>query len=93
MMKLFWTLEAVQDREAIYDYIESNNPTAALALDELFAMAAERLIDHPDKGRAGRVTGTREWVAQQNYILIYDVTGEQVRVLRILHAARQWPSE
>ncbi|WP_456362308.1 type II toxin-antitoxin system RelE/ParE family toxin [Pseudomonas syringae] len=46
-----------------------------------------------NKGRAGRVMGTREWVAQQNCILIYDVTGEQVRVLRILHAARQWPSE
>jgi plasmid stabilization system protein ParE len=30
-------------------------------------------------------------VAHQNYILVYDVTGDLVRVLRVLHAARQWP--
>jgi len=36
MMGLFWTPEAIQDREDIYDYIESDKPAAALALDELF---------------------------------------------------------
>ena len=36
MMELFWTQEAIQDRDAIYDYIEADNPVAALALDELF---------------------------------------------------------
>lgn len=33
MMELHWTPEAVRDREAIYDYIEADNPIAALALD------------------------------------------------------------
>ena len=35
-MELFWTQEAIQDRDAIYDYIEADNPVAALALDGLF---------------------------------------------------------
>jgi plasmid stabilization system protein ParE len=35
-MKLFWTTDAIQDRDEIYDYIEADNPVAALALDELF---------------------------------------------------------
>ena len=35
-----------------------------------------------------RVTGTRELVVHHNYILVYDVTGEFVRVLRVLHAPR-----
>jgi hypothetical protein len=35
MMALFWTPEATQDRDEIYDYIEADNPAAALALDEL----------------------------------------------------------
>lgn len=91
MMELFWTPEATQDREEIYDYIEADNPIAALALDELFAEKAGRLIDHPGLGRQGRVGGTRELVAHQNYLLIYDVTDGLVRVLRVLHAARQWP--
>lgn len=33
MMQLFWTPEAIQDRDEIYDYIEATNPVAALALD------------------------------------------------------------
>ena len=91
MMKLFWTPEATQDRDAIYDYIEADNPAAALALDELFAEKAVRLVEHPSLGRPGRFAGTRELVAHQNYILIYDVVSDLVRVLRVLHAARQWP--
>jgi addiction module RelE/StbE family toxin len=91
MMELHWTPEAIQDREAIYDFIEADNPIAALALDELFDEKADRLVDHPDLGRPGRFPGTRELVAHQNYILVYDLAGELVRVLRVLHAARQWP--
>jgi len=91
MMELYWTPEAILDREAIYDYIEADNPIAALALDELFEKKADRLTDHPGLGRPGRVPGTRELVVHQNYILIYDLAGDLVRVLRVLHAARQWP--
>ena len=91
-MKLFWTPEAIDDRRSIYDYIEADNPSAALALDELFSQNANRLIGHPGLGRIGRIAGTRELVAHQNYILIYDTTpNNQVRVLRVLHAAREWP--
>ncbi len=89
-MKLLWTPEAIGDRRAIYDYIEADNPSAALTLDELFSEKANRLIDHPGLGRPGRVTDTRELVAHQNYILIYDTTADLVRVLRVLHAAKQW---
>ncbi|MCC6869662.1 MAG: type II toxin-antitoxin system RelE/ParE family toxin, partial [Burkholderiales bacterium] len=34
---------------------------------------------------------TREFDAHRNYVVLYDVTGDMVRVLRVLHAARQWP--
>lgn len=90
-MELFWTPEATRDRDEIYDYIEADNPAAALALDELFSEKAGRLVDHPGLGRLGRVAGTRELVAHRNYILVYDQVGEIVRILRVLHAAQQWP--
>ena len=90
-MRLFWTPEALDDRRAIYSYIEAASPLAALTLDELFSRKSQHLIDHPGLGRIGRVTGTRELVVHKNYILIYDTTVERVRVLRVLHAARQWP--
>ncbi|MDO4682472.1 MAG: type II toxin-antitoxin system RelE/ParE family toxin [Lautropia sp.] len=92
-MRLCWTPEAVRDREDIYAHVEADNPIAALALDELFSEKARYLTDHPGLGRMGRVAGTRELVVHRNYVLIYDLAGDQVRVLRVLHAARQWPPE
>ncbi len=90
-MKLVWTRLAVRDRKAIREYVALDNPAAALALDALFSEKAARLADHPEPGRPGRVAGTRELVVHPNYILIYDTTADLVRVLRVLHAARQWP--
>lgn len=92
MMGLFWTSEAIHDRDEIYGYIEADNPVAALALDELFEKKAGQLIDHPGLGRPGRVAGTRELIAHKNYILVYDISVDSVRILRLLHAARMWPS-
>lgn len=69
-MRLLWTSEALEDRRAIYAYIEPDNPNAALTLDELFSTSATRLINHPDLGRPGRVAETRELVVHRNYILI-----------------------
>lgn len=90
-MRLFWTSEALDDRRATYDYIEAANPLAALNLDELFSGKVGNLIDHPGLGRIGPVTGTRKLVVHKNYILVYDTTADSVRVLRVLHAAMQWP--
>jgi addiction module RelE/StbE family toxin len=91
-MHLFWTPEAVQDRDDIYNYIEADNPIAALSMDELFSDKAKYLIDHPGLGRQGRVPETRELVVHRNYILVYDVAGNSVRILRVVHAAQQWPT-
>jgi len=88
---LVWTRPAAADRRNIRTYVAQDNPVAALALDELIAERAARLIDHPLLGRTGRVAGTREFDAHRNYVVLYDVTGDMVRVLRVLHAARQWP--
>ena len=92
-VRLIWTRLALEDRRAIREYVASDNPSAAVGLDELLSEKAAHLIDHPDLGRPGRVSGTRELVAHRNYILIYDVADDLVRVLRVLHAARQWPPE
>ena len=90
-MRLFWTPDALDNRRAIYDYIEADNPGAALTMDGLFSERVRHLIEHPGLGRVGRITGTRELVVHKNYILVYDTTAELVRVLRVLHAARRWP--
>ena len=90
-VKLAWTLEARQDRRHIRTYIAKENPAAALTLDALFTQKARNLVHHPAIARPGRVTGTYELVAHRNYILVYDVADDLVRILRLLHARRQWP--
>lgn len=32
-MELFWTPEAIQDRDDIYEYIEADNPQAAIDIN------------------------------------------------------------
>jgi len=41
--------------------------------------------------RAGRVSGTREMVVRSNYVVIYTEDTCAVTILRVLHAAQQWP--
>lgn len=91
MLSVQWTLEAIADREAIYDFIEQENPSAAIEIDSLFSSSAANLKLHPEIGRLGRVAGTRELVMHTNYILVYDADAANIRILRILHAAMRWP--
>lgn len=90
-MRLIWTRPSSADRIAIREYIALDNPAAALALDELFSEKVASLTDHPDLGRPGRVVGTRELVVHYNYIVVYDTRSDLVRILRVVHAAQQWP--
>lgn len=90
-MRLVWTDPAVADREAIYKYVEAENPRAALALDDRFMRAAERLLSHPHLGRPGRLAGTREFVVNPRYILVYSIEADLLLILAVLHTARQWP--
>ena len=47
-------------------------------MDALFGQAATRLGDFPDRGRPGRIPGTRELLPHENYRLIYETDGETV---------------
>jgi len=90
-VKLTWTSRANTDRREIRNYIAQDNPAAALRLDTLFEHRANSLRDHPLLGRPGRVPGTRELLAHRHYLLIYDLDDQRIRILRVMHTARQYP--
>ncbi|MEP3344896.1 MAG: type II toxin-antitoxin system RelE/ParE family toxin [Hyphomicrobiales bacterium] len=92
MPNLEWKATAVGDLLAIVDYISDDNPDAAQALKDEIEDKTSRLTDHPQMYRVGRVDGTREMVVRPNYIVVYAETTKTVTVLRILHAAQQWPT-
>jgi addiction module RelE/StbE family toxin len=84
---------AMADRAAIMDHIGLDNPAAAIELDDEFEAKAEIARQRPTLYRVGRVKGTREIVVRSNYVMVYRVEEDEntVVILRVLHAARQWP--
>ncbi|HQT82311.1 MAG: addiction module toxin RelE [Ferrovum sp. 37-45-19] len=90
-MRVVWTPEALLDRGDVWDYIAADNPRAAARMDELFSDTTARLVDHPMLGRPGNIQGTRELILHESYRLVYEISGETVWVLALVHSARQWP--
>lgn len=90
-MKVIWTPEAVQDRVAIWEYLEARNPEAALRMDQLFSDAVAGLVEFPMLGHEGEVPGTRELTPHRSYRLVYEVVDDTVWILVLIHTAREWP--
>ena len=79
------------DLMAIVDYISDDNPDAAQALKEDIEAKTSRLRENPRLYRIGRVEGTREMIVRSNYLVVYAEDARTVTILRVLHAAQQWP--
>lgn len=93
MIYLKWTELAEKQKNHIVDYIALDNVAAAVKMDILIENSAESLIPQPEKGRPGRVPGTRELFFHEHYMLIYQYSFEDdlFTILNVLHTSRQWP--
>lgn len=58
-MLIEWSVLALADRTAIFDYIEADSSRAAADIDDRIEIAVEGLAKFPEMGRSGRVEGTR----------------------------------
>jgi toxin ParE1/3/4 len=93
-VRLEWAAWAQADRNAIFDYIEADNPRAAAAVDKRISDRVNMLQRFPRNGRPGRVTGTRELIIIPTpCIVVYRLIDDTIRVLRVLHSSRQWPGD
>ena len=91
-MTLQWEPESIDDRIAIFDYICADSPRAALEVDDRILHAILSLKALPEKGRPGRIVGTRELVIHgTRYIVGYRIEGSAIIILRIVDGARRWP--
>jgi len=83
---------ASADLAELLAYIATDNPNAAYRVQEEIRTQTEKLAQHPEIGRRGRVRGTRELVVTRTpYIAAYCIVGDTVTILRVLHGARRWP--
>ena len=92
-MQVAWLPRAEANLLHIIEHIAEDNVDAALALAKLIRARAEELSDPSTLFRKGRVRDTREMVVHPNCIVVYRVRAKlkRVEILRVLHAARQWP--
>ena len=93
-MRVRWTTPAKEQLVSAYEYIASENRTAAARTADKIWESTELLAQHPMAGRDGRVAGTRELVVRGTpFIVAYGVERNEVWVLAVMHAARKWPDE
>jgi toxin ParE1/3/4 len=91
-MRVLWTPAAADDLEKIADYLLEKNPAVATEIVRRIYKALDPLKRFKVIGRPGRKRGTRELVVSLlPYVIVYEVTGQAVRVTRILHGAQRWP--
>lgn len=89
-MKVEWRPSALDDRDAIIEYLEPLNPHAAANLLQALVLAGDSLTLFPHRGRLGLATGTRELVAIWPYLIVYEVdaAADLVSILRVWHGAQ-----
>lgn len=93
-MKLRWTDGAVEDLQSAHEYLEAENPQAAIDTVDRIVSAIEQLEQFPQMGRSGRVEGTRELVVTGTpFIVAYRLKRDSVQILAVLHGARKWPKK
>ena len=91
-MPVQWSKDAVKDIAQIRKFIHRKKPEVAKEVALQLAMLAETLIEHPAKGRIGRLPNTRELIVPDlPYIIIYRSKNNQIQILRVIHTSQQWP--
>ena len=93
-MRLVWSAFAITDRD---EFTNTSNPRARVTQRWWTSgslKVSNSCLTFLESGRAGRVAGTRECVVPRSpYIAADAVTGDVIRILRILHGAQRWPEE
>jgi addiction module RelE/StbE family toxin len=84
---------AVADLKTISEYIEQDRSLAtANRVSRAIYNSIQGLRKAPHRGRPGRIEGTREMVISSlPYVVVYQVFGERLLILNIVHGAQRWP--
>lgn len=91
-----FTPQALDDLFDIWSYIAQDSPAAADRVEEAIFLACELLAKSPLAGTVRRELTSlpvRFWVVPPfpNYFIVYDAETKPLRILRILHGARNIP--
>jgi len=94
MSRCQFTLQASRDLDEIYDYIAQDNPNAAASWVGLLKQKCRTLARNPAIGRQREelMPSLRSFPVG-SYVIFYRISQTGVEVIRVLHGARDIPSE
>jgi toxin ParE1/3/4 len=91
-MEIRWSKQAAVDLDRIYKRIRKDNAVAAGVVIQTLYDGCTSLEKFPYRGRLSRMKGRRELVFPSlPYIAVYRVRADAIEIIRIYHAAQNWP--
>ena len=91
-MQVRWSPAAAEDLSRIFDYIRQQNSSAAERVVRAIYESAGSLAFFPDRGKVGRVYGTRELLLPSlPFVVVYRVLEHAVEIANVIHGAQRWP--
>lgn len=91
MLPIVWAAAALDDLEEITNYIADFDVHAAIDMHNLIESSVLPASEYPYLYKTGRVPGTREIVAHPNYIVVYEVQTDYIKILAVLHTRQEYP--
>jgi addiction module RelE/StbE family toxin len=93
-MNIRWSRTAAENLSRIFEYIRTDNPSAAERVVRTIYDSAGSLESFPYRARVGRVDGTRELVLPSlPFVIVYRVLEDAVEIATVIHSAQRWPPE
>ena len=89
-MKVLWTASALAQLQAIHDYLAQTSPDYAVRIIDRLTRRSIQIANFPNSGRMVPEYERKEIreVIEGPYRIIYLVELAQVRVLAVIHSAR-----
>jgi addiction module RelE/StbE family toxin len=90
-VRIFWTDAALNQLEAIRDYLEQTSPDYARRVVERLVDRSEQIAAFPRSGRMVpeyEIDDVRQ-IIEGSYRLIYLIKEDQVEVLAVIHTSRK----
>lgn len=92
MPRIVWTEPALRDLDSIHSFIARDSKYYADVFLAELINCTERLKNFPRSGHTVREIGNEETreITFRHYRIIYDIVNDTVRILTVIHAARDF---
>jgi len=93
-MNIVWSRRAIRHLVQLRKYIEEDSESNAALTASRILKAVDLLQSHPEMGRPGRITGTRELIIPDTpYVIPYRVRRGRLELIAVFHGRQRWPEK